>query len=266
MPGTENSFLPSIFLGYLDLFVLAGGGHTGLAVLRKYTPVATDVWSAGPFWYHQLLQPGSEWHFKIVTEGYRCNGDSTLPQNIVFYPLYPILARSLAAISGLAASDAWLMVSSIAGLLAIVLPFKLVREEFGDYLAPATTELLSFFSDFGSTIRLQQSAERDVHGMDGSLLLGYINEIRRDSGYVGSPPTSCLSHHDFRRRGLDPLRQRPAKELRDATHGGDGYGDDDSADLRRELLALSCDVPGNGALLPRKRRHACHANAYDAVG
>jgi hypothetical protein len=77
----------------------------GLAFSQKYLPIATDVWSAGPRWYHQLLQWDSEWYFKIVTEGYRFSSDPTIAQNIVFYPLYPMLARGLAAISGFTASD-----------------------------------------------------------------------------------------------------------------------------------------------------------------
>lgn len=117
----------------------------GLVFSQKYLPVATDVWSAGASWYHQLLQWDSEWYFRIATEGYRYNGDPTLPQSIVFYPLYPMLARGLAEISGLTASNALLVVSNIAGLLAVVFLFKLVREEFGDHLALATTALLSFF-------------------------------------------------------------------------------------------------------------------------
>jgi Mannosyltransferase (PIG-V) len=117
----------------------------GLVFSRKYLPVATDVWSAGPFWYDQLLQWDSEWYFKIVAEGYRYNGDPTIQQNIVFYPLYPMLARGLAATGGLAPSDALLLVSNVAGLLAIVVLFRLVREEFGDQLALATVALLSFF-------------------------------------------------------------------------------------------------------------------------
>ena len=52
-------------------------------------PSRPEVWSAGPFWYHQLLQWDLEWYFKIVTEGYRYNGDPTIQQNVVFYPLYP---------------------------------------------------------------------------------------------------------------------------------------------------------------------------------
>jgi Gpi18-like mannosyltransferase len=92
-----------------------------------------------------LLQWDSEWYFKIVTEGYQYNGDPTVQQSIVFYPLYPMLARGLATISGLTPADALLLVSNVAGLLAIVVLFKLVREEFGDQLALATTALLSFF-------------------------------------------------------------------------------------------------------------------------
>ena len=117
----------------------------GLVFSRKYMPIDTNVWSAGPGWYHQLLQWDSEWYFRIVTEGYGYNGDPTIPQNIVFYPLYPMLARGLAAISGISAPDTLLLVANISGFCAIVLLFKLVREEFGDDLALATVALLSFF-------------------------------------------------------------------------------------------------------------------------
>ena len=117
----------------------------GLVFSQKYLPSAIERWSAGPLWYHQLLQWDSEWYFKIVTEGYRYNGDPTVQQNIVFYPLYPMLARGLATISGLSPADALLLVSNVAGLLAIVALFKLVREEFGDQLALTTIALLSFF-------------------------------------------------------------------------------------------------------------------------
>jgi Mannosyltransferase (PIG-V) len=118
----------------------------GLVFSQKYLAAGrADVWSAGPIWYHQLLQWDSEWYFKIVTEGYRYSGDPTVQQNIVFYPLYPMLARGLATTSGLTPADALLLVSNVAGLFAIVILFKLVREEFGDQLALATIALLSFF-------------------------------------------------------------------------------------------------------------------------
>src|SRR5205085_3096238 len=110
----------------------------GLLFSQQHMQIASDVWTAGPFWYHQLLQWDSEWYFGIATEGYRYNGDPTIQQNIVFYPLYPMLARGLAAITGLTAANALLLAANIAGFSAIVALFKLVREEFDEQVALAT--------------------------------------------------------------------------------------------------------------------------------
>jgi 4-amino-4-deoxy-L-arabinose transferase-like glycosyltransferase len=140
----DHSCLPDVWA--ISIFLCSRAVVAlGLVFSQKYLPIAADVWSAGPFWYHQLLQWDSEWYFRIATEGYRYSGDPTVPQNIVFYPLYPMLARGLAAISGLTPPDALLLVSNVAGLSAVVALFKLVREEFGDQLALAATALLSFF-------------------------------------------------------------------------------------------------------------------------
>lgn len=117
----------------------------GLAFSEKYVPSSIERWSAGPLWYHQLLQWDSEWYFRIVTDGYQYNGDPTIQQSIVFYPLFPMLARGLATVGGLTPADALLLVSNAAGLLAIVILFKLVREEFGDQIALVATALVSFF-------------------------------------------------------------------------------------------------------------------------
>lgn len=117
----------------------------GLVFSRKYLPVDTNVWSAGPLWFHQLLQWDSEWYFKIATDGYRYNGDPLLHQNVVFYPLYPMLSRIVGIITGLSTSNSLLLVSNVAGFCEIILLFKLVREEFGDQVGLATVALLSFF-------------------------------------------------------------------------------------------------------------------------
>ena len=140
-----NPWLPYC-LGHLDISVFAGGGRTRAGILTEVPAHhGGRCWSAGPIWYHQLLQWDSEWYFKIVTEGYRYNGDPTIQQNIVFYPLYPMLARGLTTISGLTPADALLLVSNVAGWFAIVVLFKLVREEFGDQIALTTTALLQLF-------------------------------------------------------------------------------------------------------------------------
>jgi hypothetical protein len=117
----------------------------GLVFSEKYLTSSIERWTAGPRWYHQLLQWDSEWYFRIVTDGYQYNGDPTIQQSIVFYPLFPMLARGVATLGGLTPADAMLLVSNAAGLLAIVILFKLVREEFGDQIALATTALVSFF-------------------------------------------------------------------------------------------------------------------------
>lgn len=141
---TDHPFLPYVWAVSIYLCSRVAVA-LGLVFSRKYLPITAADWSAGPFWYHQLLQWDSEWYFKIATEGYRYNGDPTIQQNIVFYPLYPMLARGLAAISGLSPADALLLVANLAGLLAVVALFKLVREEFGDQIALVTIALLSFF-------------------------------------------------------------------------------------------------------------------------
>jgi Mannosyltransferase (PIG-V) len=141
---SDHPYLP--YLWALSIFLCSRVVVAlGLVFSHKYLTIYPEVWSAGPRWYHQLLQWDSEWYFRIVTEGYRYNGDPTIPQTIVFYPLYPMLARGLSAMSGLAASDSLLVVSNVAASLAVVFLFKLVREEFDDRLALATIALLSFF-------------------------------------------------------------------------------------------------------------------------
>jgi len=144
-PNWKNHSLLPYFWVVLIFLCSRAVVALGLLFSQKYLTIWTEVWSAGPFWYDQLLQWDSEWYFKIVAQGYRYNGDLTIQQNVVFYPLYPMLAWGLAAISGLTPADALLVVSNVAGLLAIVVLFKLVRAEFGDQLALATTALLSFF-------------------------------------------------------------------------------------------------------------------------
>ena len=58
----------------------------GLVFSQKYLTSSIERWSAGPLWYHQLLQWDSEWYFKIVTDGYQYNGDPTCPAEHRFLP------------------------------------------------------------------------------------------------------------------------------------------------------------------------------------
>lgn len=111
---------------------------------KAYIPRGSGI-VAGPQWFHALLRWDSEWYRKIATEGYSPDGDPTQVGGLVFYPLYPLLSRVAAEITGLSVADAMLLVANLAALAGIVLLFKLVREEFGETIALLTVTFLSFF-------------------------------------------------------------------------------------------------------------------------
>lgn len=111
---------------------------------KGYVPLGSSA-VAGPHWYHALLRWDSEWYRTIATDGYVYNGDLTQVHTVVFYPLYPLLSRALAGITGLPVVDAMLLAANGAALVAVILLFKLVREEFGDAIAFLTVTFLSFF-------------------------------------------------------------------------------------------------------------------------
>ena len=64
-------------------------GSTYLPLWRGAT------WQLGLPWYDHLLRWDSEWYAGIVEHGYSYNGDPNDLQPVVFYPLYPMLARAL---------------------------------------------------------------------------------------------------------------------------------------------------------------------------
>jgi Mannosyltransferase (PIG-V) len=134
---------------YLQALTIFVGSRlmVGLAVTfgKIYIPPGNDTWNAGPRWYHRLLRWDSEWYQLIAAQGYAFNGDLGERQTVAFYPLYPLLARAVAAVTGLPVVDALLLVANIAGLAAIILLFRLVRSELGDSVALLTVALISFF-------------------------------------------------------------------------------------------------------------------------
>lgn len=117
----------------------------GVAFGKIYILYNEGNWDPGPRWYHRLLRWDSEWYNAIASQGYSFNGDLSVYHNVAFYPLFPLLARGLASITGLPTTDALLIVANLAALAAILLLFKLVRDEFGDRVALLTVTLLSFF-------------------------------------------------------------------------------------------------------------------------
>lgn len=117
----------------------------GIAFGKVYITLGNETWLGGASWYHWLLRWDSEWYKIIATEGYRYNGDPGQTQTVVFYPLYPWLSWAASEILRIEIFDAMLLVANLAGLSAVLLLFKLVRERFDDRIALVTVAMISFF-------------------------------------------------------------------------------------------------------------------------
>jgi hypothetical protein len=105
-----------------------------------------DVWQSGSRWYDHLLRWDSQWYAGIAEHGYRYSGVPTGdPQPVVFYPLYPLLARFVADITGLSPTVALLVVANVAAVLAVLLLFRFVRRHSGDDVALLAVAVLAFY-------------------------------------------------------------------------------------------------------------------------
>ena len=117
----------------------------GVVFGKTYITLGNDTWLGGTQWYHRLLRWDSEWYKIIASEGYKYNGDPSLTQTVVFYPLYPTLCRLVSELLRIDVVDSMLLVANFAAAAAVLLLFKLVRERFGDRIALATVTMISFF-------------------------------------------------------------------------------------------------------------------------
>jgi len=117
----------------------------GLAFGKVYIAYGEGTWESGPYWFHRLLRWDSEWYNVIASQGYSFDGNLGTPQSVAYFPLFPLLGRGVADVTGLPTTDALLIVANLASLAAVLLLFKLVRDEFGDRIALLTVALLSFY-------------------------------------------------------------------------------------------------------------------------
>ena len=111
-------------------------------VQRVPGEIFTDV---TPRWYRYLLRWDAGWYLKIAREGYTYNGDNLVQQPVVFYPLYPLISKGVATVLGVSEAAALLVVSNVSLVLATLLLFKLIRDEYGDEIALYATAALYFF-------------------------------------------------------------------------------------------------------------------------
>jgi len=94
--------------------------------------LATSIFSLGAAAQHAshagLLAWDASWYERIAASGYAGLGQ----QGLRFFPLMPVLARSLRAIPGLTAGTSVIIVANLASLAAFAVLWRLVVFELGD--------------------------------------------------------------------------------------------------------------------------------------
>lgn len=124
------------------LVVLLAMVFSATFVQRPAGEIFKDV---TPRWYRYLLRWDAGWYLKIATEGYSYNGDNTMQQPVVFYPLYPLISKAVAIVFNISEAASLIIVSNVAIILAVPLLFKFVRESYGDQVAFYAVAALCFF-------------------------------------------------------------------------------------------------------------------------
>jgi hypothetical protein len=118
------------------------------AVLIGYTPEAGEpsAWriAADPV-RNLLARWDTFWYLDIATRGYHWNGNPLEQQNVVFFPLLPLLMRAGGAAIGGHPLAAGLAISLIAFLLALCYFWRWTADRLGAETATGAVWLLSAF-------------------------------------------------------------------------------------------------------------------------
>jgi Gpi18-like mannosyltransferase len=138
---------PSYFWALLILFtsrlIVALAIIFSSKFVRRVGQIFPDV---TPRWYRYLLRWDASWYLKIAGEGYSSyNGNDLVQQSMAFPPLYPLISRAVAVTLGISNGASLLVVANISIVIAVLLTFKLVKEDFGEETALYAVAALSFF-------------------------------------------------------------------------------------------------------------------------
>jgi hypothetical protein len=118
------------------------------AVSVGYTPIAGHASSwrldADPL-RNMLARWDTFYYLDIATRGYQWNGDPQLGQNVVFFPLLPMLMRGVGVLIGGHPLLAGLCVSLAAFLLALTYFWRWTADRLGADVATGAVWLLSAF-------------------------------------------------------------------------------------------------------------------------
>lgn len=118
------------------------------AILIGYDPPPTEsaTWRVAADPVRNLLARWDTfWYLDIASRGYHWNGNPLEQQNVVFFPLYPLLMRLSGRLLGGHPLAGGLVVSLGAFLFALVYLWRLVADELGTETATAAVVLLCSF-------------------------------------------------------------------------------------------------------------------------
>jgi len=133
-------------LCFTRLPVLIVGALAVAVVGTSPPPVAEALWRVSANEYANLLARwDSAFYYSIATTGYSWDPSSFTHQNVVFFPLYPMLMRGAGALIGGHPLLAGLFVSLAAFTVAIALVYQLALIEIGSDYAWRAVLLLTAF-------------------------------------------------------------------------------------------------------------------------
>jgi hypothetical protein len=112
----------------------------------KPVPAEPSAWQIDPDPVRNLLARWDTfWYLDIASRGYHWNGNALQQQNVVFFPLYPLLMRVGGAAIGGHPLLAGLLVSLTAFLLALAYLWRWTADHLGPDAATGAVWLLSTF-------------------------------------------------------------------------------------------------------------------------
>jgi hypothetical protein len=127
----------------LGLFAL---GLLTVSLVPMQPPVGVPGWPALPQtagWHNAVTaweRADALWFLRIASDGYRLEDSSA-----AFFPLFPLLVRAVAWVTGGRYLLAGFVVSNVALIAGLTVLFKLTREEFGELFARRTVLYLCLF-------------------------------------------------------------------------------------------------------------------------
>jgi Gpi18-like mannosyltransferase len=139
----NRSYFSALLILFTSRLIVALAFVFSAKFVRRVGDIFPDV---TPRWYRYLLRWDASWYLKIAGEGYSSyNGNDLVQQSMAFPPLYPLISRAVAVILGISDGVSLLVVANISIVIAVLLTFKLVKEDFGDETALYAVAALSFF-------------------------------------------------------------------------------------------------------------------------